>query len=139
MIGALILKMALRSTTKDLNGGRKDKIVSRYAEDAVLTYPGHFSMSGIHRGKGAIKVFFDRYFDQFVEEHCEVRETFIKNIFALGPSNSIAIRFHTRRTNKQGKTLENSGVTVIKVRMGKVVELQDYYSDVDRLQEMWGE
>jgi ketosteroid isomerase-like protein len=139
VIGALILKMALRGTMADLNNRRKDKIVSRYAEDAVLTYPGNFSMSGVHRGKAAVKEFFDRYFDQFVEEHCEVRETFIKNIFALGPSNSIAIRFHTRRTNKQGKTLENSGVTVIKVRMGKVVELQDYYSDVDRLQEMWGE
>jgi ketosteroid isomerase-like protein len=139
MIGALMLKIALRSTLDDLNNRRKDRIVSHYAEDAVLTYPGKFSMSGVHRGRAAITVFFDKYFDQFVEEHCEVRETFIKNIFALGPSNTIAIRFHTRRTNKQGKTLENSGVTVIKVRMGKVVELQDYYSDVDRLQEMWGE
>jgi hypothetical protein len=30
-------------------------------------------------------------------------------------------------------------VTVIKIKGGKVLELQDYYSDVDRLQEMWGE
>jgi ketosteroid isomerase-like protein len=65
--------------------------------------------------------------------------TYIKNIFALGPSNTIAVRSFTRKTNKQGETLENSGVTVIEVRWGQVVDLQDYYSDVDRLQEMWGE
>ena len=139
MIGAVILKLALRGAMDDLHHRRKDKIVANYADDAVLIYPGKFSMSGTRKGKAAVKDFFDKYFDQFVEEHCVAKETYIKNIFALGPSNTIAIRIHTLRTNKQGKSLENSGMTVIKVRMGKVVERQDYYSDVDRLQEMWGE
>ena len=51
------------------------------------------------------------------------RETYIKNMFGLGLTNTIAIRFHTRRTNKAGKTLENTGITALKIRGGRVVEL----------------
>ncbi len=81
------------------------------------------SVSETRKGKAAVKEFFDKYFDQLVEEHCKARETYIKNIFALGLTNTIAIRFHTRRTNKAGKTLENTGITALKIRGGKVVEL----------------
>ena len=139
MIGAVILKLALRGAMNDLNQRRKDKIIANYADDAVIIYPGKMSVSGTRKGKAAVKEFFDKYFDQFVEEHCEARETYIKNIFALGLTNTIAIRFHTRRTNKAGKTLENTGITALKIKGGKVVELQDFYFDVEKLQEMWGE
>ncbi len=64
------------------------------------------------------------------------RETYIKNIFALGLTNTIAIRFHTKRTNKAGRVFENTGITALKIRGGKVVELQDFYFDVDTLQKM---
>jgi len=139
MIGAVILKLALRGAMNDLNNRRKDKIVANYGEDAVLIYPGKFSMSGTRKGKAAVKEFFDKYFDQFTEEHCVARETYIKNIFALGLTNAIAIRFHTKRTNKTGMVYENTGITALKIRGGKVVELQDFYFDVDTLQKMWGE
>jgi ketosteroid isomerase-like protein len=129
MIGAVILKLALRNAMDDLNNRRKDKIIANYADDAVIIYPGKMSVSGTRKRKAALKEFFDEYFDQFIEEHCEVRGTYIKNIFALGLSNTIATRFHTRRTNKAGKTLENTGITALKIKGGKVIELQ----------EMWGE
>ena len=67
------------------------------------------------------------------------RETYIKNMFGLGLTNTIVIRFHTRRTNKAGKTLENTGTTAVKIKGGRVVELQDCWFDVDKLREMWGE
>ena len=105
----------------------------------MIIYPGKMSVSGTRKGKAAVKEFFDKYFDQFIDEHCEVRETYIKNIFALGLTNTIAIRFHTKRTNKGGKTLENTGITALKIKGGKVIELQDFYFDVEKLQEMWGE
>jgi len=59
------------------------------------------------------------------------RETYIKNIFALGLTNTIAIRFHTKRTNKAGVVLEATGITALKIKGGKVVELRDVYFDVD--------
>jgi ketosteroid isomerase-like protein len=139
MIGAVILKLALRGAMNDLNHRRKDKIIANYADDAVLIYPGKFSMSGTRKGKAAIKEFFDKYFDQFAEEHCVASETYVKNIFALRLTNSIAIRFHTKRTNKAGMVLENTGITRLKLKGRKVVELQDFYFDMDTLQKMWGE
>ena len=72
MIGAVILKLALRGAMDDLNNRRKDKIIANYADDAVIVYPGKMSVSGTRKGKAAVKEFFDKYFDQFIEEHCEV-------------------------------------------------------------------
>ncbi len=46
MIGAVILKLALRGAMNDLNNRRKEKIIANYANDAVIIYPGKFSMSG---------------------------------------------------------------------------------------------
>jgi len=139
MIGAVIVKVALRGAMTDLNQRRKDKIIANYADDAVITYPGKMSVSGTRKGKAAVKEFFDKYFDQFIEEHCEAKETYIKNIFALGLTNTIAIRFQKKVTNKAGRVFENTGISVLKIKGGKVVEMQDFYFDVEKLQEMWGE
>jgi ketosteroid isomerase-like protein len=139
MIGAIILKVALRGAMDDLNKRRKDKIIASYADDAVITYPGKMSVSGTRKGKAAVQEFFDRYFDQFPEEQCIARESYIKNILALGMSNTIAMHFEKRVTNKQGRVYDNSGITVLKIRGGKVVQMQDFYFDVEKLQEMWGE
>lgn len=139
MIGAFILKFAMRNALNDLNNRRKDKIVASYADDAVMIYPGKMSVSGTRKGKAAVKEFFDKYFDQFIEEHCVVEETYIKNIFALGLTNTVAVKFRTKRTNKAGMVFENTGVSVIKIKGGKVVQLQDFYFDVETLQKMWGE
>jgi len=139
MIGAIILKLALRGAMDDLNKRQKEKIIASFADDAVITYPGRMSVSGVRKGKAAIKEFFDKYFDQFPEEHCVAKETYIKNILALGLSNTIAIRFQKRITNKAGQTFENSGISVLKIRWGKVVEMQDFYFDVETLAKMYGE
>jgi len=123
MIGAAISKLARRGAMNELNHRRNDKMITSYTDDAVITYPGKMWVSGTCKGRAAVKEFFDKHFHQFVEEHCVARETYIKNMFGLGLTNTIAIRFHTRRTNKAGKTLENTGITALKIRGGRVVEL----------------
>ena len=137
MIGALLFKLMLRSSMDDLNKRNKDKIISRYADDAVIIYPGNMSVSGRRQGKEAVQEFFDKYFDQFPQEHCVARNTYIKNILALGLSNTVAIEFEKSVTNKAGEVFENRGMSVLKIRRGKVVQMQDYYFDVDKLQKMW--
>ena len=139
MIGAIMLKVALRGAMNDLNNRRKEKIIASFADDAVIIYPGKMSVSGMRKGKAAIKEFFDKYFDQFPEEHCVAKETYIKNILALGLSNTIAIRFHKKVKTKTGQTFENMGISVLTIRWGKVVEMQDFYFDVEKLQQMYGE
>ena len=139
MIKAAISKLARRGALNELNHRRKDKMIASYTDDAVITYPGKMSVSGMRKGKAAIKEFFDKYFDQFPEEHCVAKETYIKNILALGLSNTIAIRFQKKVKNKAGQTFENSGISVLTIRWGKVVEMQDFYFDVEKLHQMYGE
>jgi len=42
-------------------------------------------------------------------------------------------------TNKAGQTFDNSGISVLTIRWGKVVEMQDFYFDVETLHKMYGE
>lgn len=121
MIGAVISKLARRGAMNELNHRRKDKMIASYTDDAVITYPGKMSLSGTRKGRAAAKEFCDKHFDRFTEEHCEARETYMKNMFGLGLTNTIDIRFHTRKTNKASKTLENTGITALKIRGGRVV------------------
>ena len=95
MIGAAISKLARRGAMNELNHRRKDKMIASYADDAVITYLGRMSVSGTRKGRPVVREFFDKHFDQFVDEHCVARETYIRNIFARGLSNTIAIIFHT--------------------------------------------
>jgi hypothetical protein len=101
-----------------------DKIVADCADAAVAIHPGKF---------------FHKYFDQSLDDGCVVKETYMKNIFALGSTNTIAIRFHTKRTNKAWVALENTGITALKIKGGEVIELPVFYFDADTLQKMWGE
>ena len=72
MIGAVILKLALRGAMDDLNNRRKDKIIANYADDAVIMFPCKMSVCGSRKGKGAVLEFFVMYFDLFFVELCEV-------------------------------------------------------------------
>ena len=115
------------------------KILAHWSDDAVLIFPGNMSVSGRIEGKEAIEEFFTRYMEQFPKLHFSIKNTYIKNMLAIGFSNTIASEFECIYTNRNGETFENSGVTVIKIRRGKVVQLQDYYFDTDKLKRAWGE
>lgn len=74
MVGAVILKLALRGAMDELNNRLKDKIIANCADCAVVNYPGKFSMSGARKGEAAIEEFFDKCFDQFTQEHCVAQD-----------------------------------------------------------------
>lgn len=139
MIGALLFKWMMRNPTADLNRRDFKKIVSHYADDAVLVLPGNISISGRWQGKQAVEEFFRKYEEQFPQECCVVQESFVKNPLGLGLSNTVATKFEKTITNKDGETFRASGMTVLRIRRGKVVENIEYYFDVDQWQRMWGE
>ena len=139
MIGALLFKWMLRNATADVNRRDFKRIISHYADDAVLVYPGNMTVSGTWKGKQAIEEFFRKYEQQFTQECCVVQETFVKNLLGLGPSNTVAIKFEKTVTNKDGESFRASGMTLLRIKRGKVVENIEYFFDVDQLQRMWGE
>lgn len=105
MIGAFILKTALNLTGKNqINKRDIDKLMSNWAEDAVLIYPGNMPFSGIIKCKPMIKAFFEIYFEHFPEFNFSSNHSFIKNMFALGMTNIVATKVSVKYTNRFGKT-----------------------------------
>lgn len=139
MIGAIILKTMMGSGTDVMNERNVDKILEHWRDDAVMIYPGNMSVSGRTEGKENLRVFFTKFMEQFPELKFTIKETYIKNMFAIGFSNTIASEFEVIYTNKHGETFENKGVTVIKILRGKVAQIEDYYFDSEKLTRAWRE
>jgi len=137
MIGAYILKKMMGSGTDVMNERDVDKILTHWRDDAVMIYPGVTVVSGRSEGKVALQAFFRKFMEQFPEIKFSIKETYIKDMFAVGFSNSIASEFEVTYTNKHGETFENRGVTVIQIKNGKVQQIQDYYFDVEKLNQAW--
>ena len=76
--------------------------------------------------------------EQFPKLDFTIKEVFVSNIFALGATNNVAVEWDVTETNSEGKEFRNSGVTIIRVKGGKVVSLRDYISNTDIMKEAWG-
>jgi ketosteroid isomerase-like protein len=137
MIGAIILKTIMGSGTNVMNERDVDAVLKHWRDDAVMIYPGSTIVSGRTEGKEALKDFFEKFMEQFPELEFSIDETYIKSMFALGLSNTVASEFSVKYTNKHGEHFENSGVTVIQVKNGKVAQIKDYYFDVEKLNKAW--
>ena len=121
MITALLFKLMAGGALKTTSNRDIDKIVSNFKDDAVFIYPGTLSVSGTHEGKKAIEEFFHKFFDQFPEVHFESKGVYIKNIFGVTLSNTIAIEWENRLTNRNGDTFENCGMSTTKISWAKAV------------------
>lgn len=139
MIGALLFKLMAGSAMKTTNNRDIKKIVSNFKDDAIFVYPGRLSVSGRYEGKEAIEEFFHKFFDQFPEVHFTCRAVYVKNIFAVGLSNTIAIEWENRLTNRNGEILENSGISTTQIKWAKVARHHEYYFDLDTMRKAWGE
>ena len=139
MIGAILLKWMAGSGMDDWNRRDVSKIMSHYTDDGVYIYPGKMSVSGKYEGKKAIEEFFYKYVEQFPELNFKIKNTFVKNILDPCFCNTLAVEFECVVINRNGETFENGGVGVTKVKWGKVVSIQDYYFDTDKLRRAWGE
>jgi len=137
MIGAMILKKMMGSGTNVMNERDVEEILKHWRDDAVMIYPGSMSVSGRTEGKENLRVFFRKFMEQFPKLTFTIKETYIKDMFAIGFSNTIASEFEVTYTNKHGETFENKGVTVIKILRGKVAQIEDYYFDSEKLTRAW--
>jgi ketosteroid isomerase-like protein len=140
MIGALMFKLMAGSAMDSLNSRDIPKLMKPWAEDAVFVYGGTTSMSGTYHGKQAATEFFHKFFDQFPKVHFKCTGVFIKNIFALGAANTVAIQWENVLINKNGERFENGGMNVTKVNWkAKAVHVQDFYIDAEKQKRAWGE
>jgi len=138
MIGAIIGKRKVRLQYDYLNRHATKAFMAGFAKDATFVYPGNVSASGEIKGKKAIEKWFHKFMEQFPKVNITVKNIYIQNIFALGPTNVFAVEWDEAVTNKEGKSFQYSGVTTINIKRGKATSVREYIFDNEVLKKAWG-
>ncbi|MCK4824527.1 nuclear transport factor 2 family protein [bacterium] len=130
MIGALIAKKAIASAFAAMNRHDLSKFMSGWWDDGVFIYPGEIPESGIFKGKSAVESWFRNFFEQFPKIQFNIQDICVRNIFALTGTNVVAVHWNIQLTNRDGREGQNSGVTIISIKSGKVLEVKDFIFDL---------
>ncbi len=130
MFGTLMAKKALAAAFDAMNRHDLTAFMSAWHEDGVFIYPGDIPESGTLRGKAELEGWFRRFFEQYPSINFEIQNICVANIFDLLGNNTAAVHWNIKLTNREGREGENSGVTVIDIRGGKVVAVKDFIFDL---------
>jgi ketosteroid isomerase-like protein len=130
MIGALVAKKAIADAFKAMNRHDLPTFMSAWRDDGVFIYPGEIHASGTFKGKSAVEDWFRNFFDQFPKIQFDVQDICVRNIFAFTGTNVIAVHWNIQLTNREGRVGQNSGVSLISIKSGKVVHTKDFIFDL---------
>jgi ketosteroid isomerase-like protein len=130
MIGALVARKAIAGAFEAMNRHDLPKFMSAWRDDGMFIYPGEIPASGTFRGKSAVEGWFRNFFNQFPRIQFDVQDICVRNIFALTGTNVIAVHWNIQLTNRDGRVGQNSGVTVISIKGGKVSFVKDFIFDL---------
>ena len=130
MIGTLVAKKAIAGAFEAMNRHDLPKFMSAWRDDGEFIYPGEIYASGTFNGKTAVEGWFRNFFDQFPRIQFDVQDICVRNIFALTGTNVVAVHWNIYLTNREGRVGENSGVTVINIKGGKVILVKDFIFDL---------
>ncbi|MGA9363918.1 MAG: nuclear transport factor 2 family protein [Bacteroidota bacterium] len=130
MIGAVVARKAIASAFEAMNRHDLPKFMSAWRDDGGFVYPGEIPASGTFQGKSAVEGWFRNFFDQFPRIQFDVQDICVRNIFALTGTNVVAVHWKIQLTNRDGRVGQNSGVTVISIKGGKVILVKDFIFDL---------
>ena len=139
MIGAFIAKKKVASAFDALNRRDFSAFLSAWRDDCVFIYPGDISVSGKMEGKASIENWFQNFMDQFPKIKFTLKNICVENIFDFVGTNVVMAHWDVDLTNRDGKEIQNSGVTVINIKLGKASLVIDYILDTgDKFKTAWG-
>lgn len=130
MVGALLAKRAVANAFKAMNRHDLHAFMSGWREDGAFVYPGALPASGTFQGKTAVESWFQDFFAQFASIEFAVHDICVRNIFDLAGTNVIAAHWTLDVTNRNGLAGQASGVTVVRIRGGKVLQAKDFIFDL---------
>lgn len=130
MIGALIAKKSIADAFHAMDRHDLAGFMSAWRDDAVFIYAGEIYASGTFEGKAAIEGWFRKFFEQFPKIHFDIQDICVKNIFAMSGTNVVSVHWNIHLTNREGRVGQNSGVTVLNIKGGKVVRVKDFIFDL---------
>jgi ketosteroid isomerase-like protein len=130
MIGALMARKAVASAFDALNRHDLPVFMSAWRDDGVFVYPGDILASGTFQGRAAVEGWFSRFLAQFPTIRFEIHDICVRNLFDLAGTNVVAAHWDVHLTNRDGRVGQNSGVTVISIKRGKVFRVKDFIFDL---------
>lgn len=130
MIGAILARKAIDRAFCALSNHDLERFMSAWRDDGVLVYPGEIWASGTFTGKPAVTEWCRNFFEQYPQISFAVQQICTENIFALTGTNVMIVHWNVVLTNRSGRVGENSGVSVITLRSGKVVRVKDFVFDL---------
>ena len=139
MIGAIVAKKAIANAFEAMNRHDLSKFMSEWRDDGVFIYPGEIPESGTFEGKSAVEGWFRNFFNQFSRIQFDVQDICVRNIFAFTGTNVVSVHWNLQLTNRSGRIGQNSGVTVLNIKGGKVVLVKDFIFDLgENFKLNWG-
>ncbi len=139
MIGAFIAKKKVSSAFYALNRRDSSAFLSAWRDDCAFIYPGDISVSGKVKGKTSIENWFQNFMDQFPKIKFTLKNICVENIFDFVGTNVVTAHWDLALTNRDGKEIQNSGVTIINIKFGKASLVIDYIFDTgDKFKNAWG-
>jgi ketosteroid isomerase-like protein len=139
MLGALFAKQIVRSAFSYFNDSNMEKFLSLWDDNATFTYPGNVSVSGTNEGKSAVSAWFNNLMDTGPSVNFSIKSICVNNIFDLIGSNIITVEWDNFVTNRKGTKILVSGVSVIRIKKGRIIKVCDYIFDPDKLRVAWCE
>jgi ketosteroid isomerase-like protein len=129
MIGAIVAKRAVADAFESLNRHDLATFMSIWRDDGMIIFPGEIPESGTFKGKSAVETWFRNFLEQFPKIQFDIQDICVSNIFALTGTNVVAVHWNIHLTNRTGRVGENSGVSVLSIKGGKVSLLKDFIFD----------
>ncbi|MET8873248.1 nuclear transport factor 2 family protein [Nocardia sp. NPDC004604] len=126
---AFTLRTVLAHNVGQLMAGDPEPLLRAYAEHATLVLDGTHSWSGHHRGKPAIRAFFERFLAERVRGE-------LHEVLLAGPPwrTLMAARFTDEAVDLQGRVVyQNHAIILAHVRWGKIVS-QRIFEDTQRVE-----
>lgn len=140
MIGSIIAKKNVRAAMEALNRRDVTAFLKDWADDAVWNYPGDLPVGGRFVGKKAIRGWFENLMRQMPQLKFTVHSVCVSNVFDLVGNNSAAAHWEVDFTNTEGYRLQYSGVAVLTIKGGKVVEGTDFlFAMNEQVARLWGD
>ena len=140
VIGAIIAKKKIMAAYDAMNRKDISAFLADWKNDSVFIYPGDVSASGRFEGKINIEKWFRNFFDHFSKIKFTVKSAAVKNLFDFIGTNVVIVDWDIALTTPDGKEINNSGVTVINLKLGKAFLVQDYiFNTGEKFRIAWGE
>jgi ketosteroid isomerase-like protein len=132
-----MFEQGVQRTFEAVNQKDLVRVMRGWAQDGVLEFPGHSTLSGRYEGKAAIEGFFRRWFDRMETIHLTVRRVGFSSP-ALTYNGTMYVEFETDQTTNEGTSFHTDVIGVYRMRRGKLVTYREFLFDLEGADAIWG-